>query len=211
MKIFIPIKKESQRVPNKNFRPFNGLPLYQYVITKLSKEFEVHIDTDSNEILEWCQTITNVFGYKRKEKNVGHTNPVTDLIYDFIIDNNIINEKICQLHITSPLLEIDTIIGALNCGYDNVIGCDIIYNRFWENKNGKMIPLNHNPNELKQTQDLDPLYLENSSFYIFNSDEFLKTKNRIGNDPHFYEVNYPQNLDIDTEDDWDLIKKYEIK
>ena len=71
--------------------------------------------------------------------------------------------------------------------------------------------MNHNPNELKQTQDLDPLYLENSSFYIFNSDEFLKTKNRIGNDPHFYEVNYPQNLDIDTEDDWDLIKKYEIK
>lgn len=214
MKIFIPIKEKSQRVLGKNFRIFNGLPLYQHVILKFSEYFEVYIDTDSDEILQWCdEQYSNIFGYKRKEKNIGHNVSVTDLISDFITDNNIENEQICQLHVTSPLLEVKTImVASNNKDYTNIVGCDKIYGRFWKednNLNNIIEPVNHNPNELIQTQDLDPLYLENSSFYIFNSNEFMKTKRRICDNPLFYEVSYPQNLDIDTEDDWDLIKKYE--
>ena len=46
MKIFIPIKEISQRVPKKNFRLFDGAPLYKHTLYKL-KDFEVYVDTDS--------------------------------------------------------------------------------------------------------------------------------------------------------------------
>ena len=212
MKIFIPIKEISQRVPKKNFREFNGVPLYQYVISKYTqlRNFDVHVDTDSEEVYDWCNN-NGITPHMRNPSLIGHKVSVTDLIMNFIESNNI-DDTICQVHVTSPLLDPKTIIDAsiyLNEGYDSIVGCDIIYNRFWENKNGKMIPINHDPKELIQTQDLDPLYSENSSFYVFDSQTFMKTKNRIGDNPYFYEVKYPQNLDIDTEEDWDLIKKFE--
>ena len=40
-------------------------------------------------------------------------------------------------------------------------------------------PINHDINELIQTQDLEPLYIENSGFYIFSKDNFNSGKNRI--------------------------------
>ena len=50
MIIYIPIKQNSQRVPQKNFREFNGKPLWEHTIDKL-KDFEVVVDTDSEEII----------------------------------------------------------------------------------------------------------------------------------------------------------------
>ena len=47
LKIFIPIKKDSQRVPGKNFRIFNGEPLYKHTLLKYSKD-EVWVDTASD-------------------------------------------------------------------------------------------------------------------------------------------------------------------
>jgi len=60
--------------------------------------------------------------------------------------------------------------------------------------------------KLEQTQDLPVYYEENSLFYIFNSDYFLKTNARVGINPYFYVNNYPENIDIDTEDDWKLVE-----
>ena len=72
MKIFIPIKENSQRVPGKNFRPINGVPLYKHALYKLS-DFEVYIDTDSREILDEViadPRLQNVTAYKRKKSLV---------------------------------------------------------------------------------------------------------------------------------------------
>ena len=40
--------------------------------------------------------------------------------------------------------------------------------------------MNHDPAVLARTQDLDPIYLENSCFYIFSKDSFAATGNRLG-------------------------------
>ena len=50
MIIFIPIKENSQRVPRKNFREINGVPLYKHTLYKLS-DYEVYVDTDSTEVI----------------------------------------------------------------------------------------------------------------------------------------------------------------
>lgn len=211
MVIFIPIKETSQRVVGKNFIKFRGLPMYQYVISKFANEFEVFVDTDSDEVLAWCKSQNNVVGYKRKKKLIGHTVSVTDLISNFI-EKYKITETICQIHVTSPLLEPETIKDAslyLGSTYNSVSGCDIIHNRFWESKNNVMMPVNHDPNELKQTQDLSPIYSENSSFYIMNPYVFMAEKQRISKKPMFFPTPYPQNLDIDTMEDLDTVIRYD--
>lgn len=211
MIVFIPIKENSQRVPGKNFRDFNGKMLFSYVVDNLlSLDFDIYIDTDSDIVSQYYVDNKQVKVIKRKENLMGDDVSVIELIKSFINEYNI-NDYICQTHVTSPLLETHTIKNAITYldKYESVTGCDILFNRLWKKSIGGYEPVNHNPDELKQTQDLDPLYLENSSFYIFHSSNLLKTNKRISSNNYFYEVKYPQNLDIDNESDWDLIKKFE--
>lgn len=214
MKIFIPIKHESQRVPGKNFREFQGEPLYKHVLLKLSG-FQVYVDTDSEQILEQLEvdnSLSHVRGYKRSEQLLGHTTSVCKLIQNFITQFSIRDETLCQVHVTSPFLCTNTLINAreyMKGGYDSVVSCNVLQTRLWRKEKYGMCPVNHNPLNLEQTQDLPVFYEENSLFYIFNSDNMLKTGNRIGRRPCFYSVSFPENLDIDTEQDWSLIKKVE--
>ena len=52
----VPIKKNSKRVKNKNFRKINGVPLFQITLDKLKKcNFdEIYVDSDSNIIKKYC-------------------------------------------------------------------------------------------------------------------------------------------------------------
>ena len=214
MKIFIPIKEKSQRVPSKNFRLFNGVPLYKHTLYKL-KDFEVWVDTDSDLILEEIkkdEKLSHVRGYKRTNRLRGHRVSVCDLISHFIckMDLEDYEEIICQLHVTSPFLAVETIKDAykkFDEGYDSVVSCTAIQTRLWRKESYGMCPVNHNPLKLEQTQDLPKYYEENSLLYFFKSDLMFNTNNRIGTNPYFYETEFPENLDIDTEDDWALVKK----
>ena len=90
--------------------------------------------------------------------------------------------------------------------HDSVVACNKYQNRLWRKEKYGYAPINHNPLKLEQTQDLPVFYEENSLFYIFNTQYFLNTGSRVGLDPYFYICNYPENIDIDTEDDWKLVK-----
>ena len=65
-------------------------------------------------------------------------------------------------------------------------------------------PINHNIYELKQTQDLDIMYEENSCLYIFDKNEFISNKVRIFSNSIVYPLNKIEAIDIDTLEDWDL-------
>lgn len=209
MIIFIPIKEASQRVPKKNFRSFGGKPLYEHTLCKL-KNFKVYVDTDSDKILDNIKNnpkLSHVTGYKRDENLTGHEIPVCALIESFAKREKI-QEPICQIHVTSPFLEPSTIIEAqqiLEEGYDSVVSCTKLHTRLWKKENYGMCPVNHNPMRLEQTQDLPALYEENSLFYMFKPEVVIRTGNRIGNTPYFFETQFPEHVDIDTEEDWEMV------
>lgn len=210
MKIFIPIKHNSQRVPNKNFRNINGVPLWKHTLYKLQNH-EVYVDTDSDDIIGQISLDDKIYNtevYKRDPWLLGDQVSVCDLIQDFILQYEP-NDYICQLHVTSPFLNNDILYDAfqkLEEGYDSVVSCNKIQTRFWRKEDYGYTPVNHNPLKLEQTQDLPPYYEENSLFYIFKANDFKKTHMRIGKNPFFYEVRFPYNVDIDTEDDWNLVE-----
>ncbi len=214
MIVYIPIKEVSQRVSGKNFRTIDGVPLYKNTLYKL-KKYNVFVDTDSQEIINECsldKNLNHVTAYQRSEKLIGHEISVCDLIKDFLTKLNIVKEEICQLHVTSPFLTEKTIDDAMSMmadGYDSIVSCNKYQNRLWRKEGYGFCPINHNPMKLEQTQDLPVYYEENSLFYIFKSDNFLRTNCRIGINPYFYVCNFPENVDIDTEDDWNICKAVE--
>lgn len=200
MKVFIPIKHNSQRVPGKNFRDFGGVPLYQHCLKKFSA-YDRYIDTDSNDILEAAKEFPGVAAYRRLDSQVGDEVSVCDLIHRFVVENCDKDDIVCQIHVTSPFLKPQTLERALSHmkDHDSVTGCNIVQSRFWRREEYGFCPVNHNPMKLEQTQDLPEFYEENSSFYMFRASVILDTGNRIGQEPFFMSVEWPENLDIDTE------------
>lgn len=210
MKIFIPIKHESQRVSNKNFRMFAGEPLYKHTLLKL-KDHSVYIDTDSQIVLKEVETdprLKHVTGYQRKNNLQGHKVSVCDLIKNFITTYGM-SEPIVQIHVTSPFLDIKTLEEAYSYMnyHDSVVSCNVYNSRFWRKEKYGFCPVNHNPLKMEQTQDLPTIYEENSAFYIFYPKVIMTTGNRVGKNPYFYPLGAPENLDIDTEEDWEIVLK----
>jgi CMP-N-acetylneuraminic acid synthetase len=112
-------------------------------------------------------------------------------------------------HTTNPLLSVDTIrkaiqahkLGIANGTSDSLFTVDRIQTRFYE-RDGT--PVNHDPNNLVRTQDLEPWYEENSNLYIFNKASFSSTNARIGAKPQLLVTPKYESIDIDEPDDWNF-------
>lgn len=204
----LPMKGHSERIPNKNIKDFNGIPLFHIILKKLETLDiidEIIINTDSKIIADSAVNFS---------KKVVIHNRIKELCGDFIPMNDIINYDInhskgnvyIQTHSTNPLLKTQTLKNAINFFLQNNDKFDSIFSvtkhqaRFY-NKDLKAI--NHNPNELLRTQDLAPLYEENSCFYIFTKESFQNNSNkRIGIKPYIFELNKFESVDIDENDDF---------
>jgi CMP-N-acetylneuraminic acid synthetase len=216
MKIFIPIKENSERVPRKNFRQFGEDLLYRRCLLRLLKfeEMEIWVDTDSEEIFNDINTdpmLSRVNVYSRDNSLIGDNTPVNLLIENFVNTHCSDNDIVCQVHVTSPFLSGETIVSAhkkmVEGKYDSVASVNVFHSRFWTMDKCGYRPVNHNPLKLEKTQDLESMYEENSAFYMFASEGFLRHKNRIGINPLFFSVPAPENIDIDTEEDFDFALK----
>lgn len=205
MIIYIPIKHNSQRVHRKNFRVFDGEPLYKHTLLKYSNH-RVFVDTDSQEIFDGIQNdnrLSHTKVYKRCDDRIGDNISVCLLLERFIKKFNI-EEPFAQIHVTSPFLKETTLVDAyskLYEGYDSIVSCNIHQSRFWRKENYGMCPINHNPMKLEQTQNLPATYEENSCFYIMEPN-IIYSGNRIGRNPLFYPINKIESIDVDTEQDW---------
>lgn len=206
----VPMKYNSERVPGKNLKLINNHPLFFFIMDTLFKSkniSNVYLDTDSNIIAE------EVLKFFPKTKVIMRPE---ELHGDHVSMNKIINydltkieeENILQTHVTNPLLTTKTIDKACEMfltknSHDSVFSTTEIQNRFYD-KNIR--PINHDPKKLIRTQDLDPLFLENSNFYIFSKDSFKNANARIGLKPQMYAMDSYESLDIDNPKDFEIAK-----
>jgi len=211
IKALLPMKGTSERVPNKNMRDFNGKPLYHAIMDTLlkSKYIEkVVINTDSEIIAEDAKKNFGdsvIIVDRPKEIQGGDVSMNVIINYDL---SKVDGEHFLQTHSTNPLLRVETLDKAIETYFENLDKYDSLFSvtrvqtRFYD-KNAN--PINHNPNELLRTQDLEPLYEENSNFYIFSKESFKNAGNRrIGLKPHIFEVNKLEAVDIDEPEDFIL-------
>lgn len=205
------MKGNSERVPNKNLKDFAGKPLYHRVMDALlaSKYIDkVIVNTDSEIIKADLK--------KYFENKVIIIDRPQEIIGDFVSMNKVIECDInnveadiyLQTHSTNPLLKTKSIDAAIekmialseDKVYDSVFSVTRLQTRLYE-ANGT--PLNHNPEELLRTQDLEPLYEENSNFYIFTKESFYNSGGkRIGLKPFMFEIDKIEAVDIDEPQDF---------
>ena len=211
----LPMKGHSERVKNKNLRLISGKPLYFHLLSKLlkSKHLDnVIINTDSELI---TQSINKYFS---NDKIIIHKRP-KNLHGDHVSMNKIIDYDVkksnkdyfFQTHSTNPLLKTSTIDQAIESYFKNLKKYDSLFSvnkyqsRFF---NSHFEPINHDLKSLIRTQDLKPVYEENSNIYIFSKSSFYNSKkNRIGVNPYLYEMDLIESIDIDTEKEFYLADK----
>ena len=207
--VLLPMKGNSERIPNKNLKVFNGKPLFHAIVDELitSKYInKVIINTDSDLIAESAvNTYQDFVSIHKRPKNIQGDFVSMNKIIEYDL-NNSDSDIYVQTHSTSPLLSIKSLDTAIekminrSKDFDSIFSVTKIQTRFYK-KNGA--PFNHNPNELLRTQDLEPLFEENSGFYIFTKDSFKNADNkRIGLRPIMFEIDKIEAIDIDEPSDF---------
>jgi len=208
----LPMKAHSTRVQGKNFRSFCGKPLFRWILeTLLSIEdiSQIIINTDARHILAENGLLSSDRVVIRDRKLV--------LCGDEVSMNLVIGDDVAHIpadfylmtHTTNPLMSAKTIRSAITAfrdsqsvdNTDSLFTVDKIQTRFYR---ADCSPVNHDPDRLIPTQELEPWYEENSNLYIFTADSFSKNKARIGKRPMMFESPPFESIDIDTPADWDF-------
>jgi CMP-N-acetylneuraminic acid synthetase len=203
----VPMRHHSQRVPGKNFRHLAGKPLFSYIITTLlacPEISQVVVDTDSQPVIQGLHAhFPEVIILERPEHLRADTISMNEiLVYD---TSQVQADYFLQTHSTNPLLRPSTISNAIHTFlanlpiYDSLFSVTRLHTRLWD-ESGKAI--NHDPSILKQTQDLPPIFEENSCIYIFSRQTLINRRNRLGFHPFMFEMDSAEAWDIDEELDF---------
>lgn len=205
----VPMRHHSQRVPGKNYRPLGGKPLFQHILETLQAVPEIDtvmVDTDSEPVMDGVRRLfPNVKLIQRPEHLRADDVPMNDiLLYDTA---QVQADFYLQTHSTNPLLKAETISRGIKSflndypKYDSLFSVTRLQTRlYWQD--GRAI--NHNPLELLQTQDLPPVYEENSCVYLFTRENLERKKHRIGDKPFMFEIDADEAWDIDEELDFEI-------
>jgi CMP-N-acetylneuraminic acid synthetase len=203
----VPMRHDSQRVKGKNYRLLAGKPLYHHIISTLLKcpeISEVVVDTDSQPIMDGIKVdYPQVRVLIRPEHLRAGEIPMNEILLHDI--SQVEADFYLQTHSTNPLLTLGTISHAIQIMIENYPGYDSLFSvtrwqtRLWDEL-GRAI--NHNPAVLLRTQDLPPVYEENSCLYIFTRQTLQNEHNRIGERPFLFEIDASEAWDIDEEIDF---------
>lgn len=205
----VPMRHHSQRVPGKNYRPLAGKPLYQHIIETLLAVPEITtilVDTDSPPVMDGLRAhYPQVNVVERPEHLRADTLPMNEILaHDTGLTES---DFYLQTHSTNPLLRPETLARAVRHflsvypAHDSMFSVTRLQTRLWDQL-GRAI--NHNPAVLIQTQDLPPVYEENSCFYLFTRQNLLARRNRLGERPLMFEIPRLEAVDIDEESDFEI-------
>ncbi len=209
MAALVPMRHHSQRVPGKNYRNMAGKPLFHYVIRTLldcPQIDRVVVDTDSEPVMQGLREyFPSVMIIERPDWLRADQIPMNEILaYD---TSQVQAEFYLQTHSTNPLLSVDSVQRAIQVfwsnhpAYDSLFSVTRLQTRLWDQL-GRAI--NHNPAILLQTQDLPPVYEENSCIYIFSREILMTRRNRLGERPLMFEIPALESFDIDDELDFDM-------
>ncbi|MBM3181583.1 MAG: acylneuraminate cytidylyltransferase family protein [Chloroflexi bacterium] len=205
----VPMRHHSQRVPGKNYRPLAGKPLFQHIIETLLSVPEIElvmVDTDSEPVMDGVRRFFPTVKLIQRPEHLRADNvPINDiLLHDTA---QVDADFYLQTHSTNPLLKPETVSRAIQAQftnypvYDSLFSVTRLQTRLYF-QDGQ--PINHNPLELIQTQDLPPVYEENSCLYLFTRENLLRKHHRIGDKPFMFEIEADEAWDIDEELDFEI-------
>lgn len=208
----LPMKGHSERVSGKNFKTLAGKPLFRWILDTLIEVESIDqivINTDAQDILAKNGLVEDdrIIIRERRPEICGDHVSMNLIIQDDL--KAIDADTYIMTHATNPLLSSATVAKALNAfktakrydSADSLFGVTKFQTRFYKEDG---LPINHDPDNLIRTQDLEPWFEENSCLYLFDKASFEKTNARIGQRPILFEIPKLEAIDIDEKEDWFL-------
>jgi CMP-N-acetylneuraminic acid synthetase len=203
----VPIKLNNRRFPNKNIIPFhNGLNLVELTLKKLSKSKlidDIYLYCSDSEVEKYC-TYENTHFLIREKKLDSDNTSMNKVIESFLA--KVESDIYVLAHVTSPLITLESInLGlesVMSGSYDSALSVEEFKGFYWRNN----IP-NYTLNDVERTQDLEPIYIETSGFYVFTRDLFLSRESRVSLNHKKCIVDQFEAIDIDFESDFIIAQK----
>lgn len=201
----VPMKAHSERVARKNVRQLAGRPLFHWVLEALQQAEcvgEIVVNTDSEEIAEEAEREFGATVLWRPDHLLGDMVGIQPLIeWDL---SHTQGELYLQTHATSPLVRPATFDEAVRTfvgqnDHDSLFTVSKLQTRlYWPD--GR--PLNHDPENMLRTQDLEPVFEENSCIYVFTRELFENRGHRLGDSPLMLPIDPAEAIDIDEPHDF---------
>ncbi len=213
---FLPARKGSQRVKNKNTRPFAGIEggllankLQQLIATE--RIDEIVLSTNDEECLRigesyaaQCHKLRVV---RRPDSLCLDTTDLQDLIR--YVPTVTAAEHILWGHVTTPLAgaaeyddAVEDYFASLEAGFDSLVGVTELRN-FLLDADGRLVN-NTTPLPWPRTQDLAPLYEINHTVFLAPRAVYTEQQNRLGRHPKLHVMDKISSMDIDWEEDFTI-------
>ena len=207
---FLPLRKNSKSIPNKNIKPFCGKPLFFWSLNELNKTAEIDkivIATDSDEFREEINSFnfSKASVYMRDSINAQDESSTESVMLEYLEKDNSIDEKdrFILVQATNPFIRSNDFTNAIKLiskgNYDSLLTCARVKKFFW---NEQGVSLNYDFKSRPRRQDFSGTLLENGAFYINTVVNIKKYKNRLSGKIAIYEMPEYSHIEIDEKDDW---------
>ena len=208
----IPVRKGSQRVPEKSFRPFANTNLLALKIENLKRSNcfdDIVVNTDSETAIEIAKQ-SGVNYHKRDAYFASSVCNASDFFYH--IGEVTETDVFAYTPVTAPFIKEETYRKCIELfknreGVDSVATVNLLKHHMW--KDGK--PLNYDLDHQPNSQDLPDIFAINFGVCLIKRDDLLKYKNVIGVKPEFVTLSNTEGVDIDTPLDFFIAEQIYIR
>ncbi|WP_206208373.1 acylneuraminate cytidylyltransferase family protein [Vibrio sp. H11] len=215
--VFLPCRKGSQRIPDKNVKSFAGiegglLNIKLKQLTEINSVDQFIVSSNDERVLEFAATIkdTRIVLDERPDE-LGSSSTTTDELIAYV--PSLIKEgHILWTHVTSPFIDtydyqsaIDLYFSKLGEGFDSLMTVLKLQGFIWDDKK----PLSYDRSQLKwpMTQNIKPLFEVDSGMFISHIDNYKLYGDRIGVRPYLLTQEKAKSVDIDWPEDFRLAEK----
>ncbi len=216
IKAIIPVRAGSERVKNKNIKPFAGNSLLEIKIKQLLKIKSldgVIVNTDSEEMLKIAKKM-GAIGIKRDSYYATSSVSINEVYVN--LAQNCDSDIILFADATNPLITDETVKIVIDKYFQNIKtydSCNTVDKvKLFMWKDGK--PLNYDETNKPRSQDLPPIFSINAAINVIAKDIMIKQRSFIGAKPLFVPVENFEGFDIDDELDFEfaefMYKKYRM-
>lgn len=211
---FLPCRKGSQRIPDKNIKPFAGIEggLLNIKLQQLiacERIDSIIVSSNDERVLSFTQSLKHSkITIDERPDHLGSNNTTTDELIRYV-PTLIKQGDVLWTHVTSPFIDendylrlIHQYYACLGEGYDSLMTVLKLQGFIW-NKKG---PISYKRDELKwpMTQNIEPLYEIDSGAFISSAENYLIFNDRVGVSPKLIEQEKAKSVDIDWPDDFEF-------
>lgn len=203
---FSPIRLNSKRVVGKNLKLLGGKPLLSYLfdtLVQVPEIDEVYAFCSSDRI---CPHLPEGVKFLRRDEVLDGDHVLGEQIYDAFV-NRIEADLYILAHTTSPFVKPATFSTAIRQiqggGFDSALSVEKIQTFAWYQGQ----PLNYSLQHVPRTQDISPVLVETSAFYMFTREHWVKYRQRVGFRPYFAVTDRIEGVDIDNPEDFEFAER----